>query len=107
MVGWELLRTATDWPLRQKLKKLGVPVVTDAAITAWTERGADVVDLRDGSTQRIDADTLVLATVNEPVSGLAEALTGSDLEVHAIGDCVAPRLAVMAIYEGRDLGQRL
>jgi hypothetical protein len=29
------------------------------------------------------------------------------LELHTVGDCVAPRLAVMAIYEGRELALRL
>jgi NADPH-dependent 2,4-dienoyl-CoA reductase/sulfur reductase-like enzyme len=111
MAGWELVRSAADWPLRQKLKQLGIEVVTDAAITAWHGDGATVVDLRDGDETRLDADALVLATVNVSETWLADELDGhpsnADLKVHAIGDCVAPRLAVMAIYEGRELGLRL
>ncbi len=107
MVGKELIRTTADWPLRRKLKQLGVKTATDAAITEWHGDGATVVDLRDGSEWRLDADALILATVNTPQTWLYDGLADGDLEVHAIGDCVAPRLAVMAIYEGRELGMRL
>jgi 2,4-dienoyl-CoA reductase-like NADH-dependent reductase (Old Yellow Enzyme family)/thioredoxin reductase len=107
MVAFELIRTATDWPLRRKLKTLGVETIHDAAVTAWNGEGAEVVDLRDGATQRIAADALVLATVNAAQTWLQEGLADSGREVHSIGDCVAPRLAVMAIYEGRELAMRL
>ena len=107
MVAVELIRTATDWPLRQKLQTLGVRTLTDAAITAWHGDAADVLDLRDGTTQRVAADALVLATVNQSQTWLQEGLADSGRELHAIGDCVAPRLAVMAIYEGRELALRL
>jgi 2,4-dienoyl-CoA reductase (NADPH2) len=49
----------------------------------------------------------VLATVNLPESGLADALKESGLEVHAIGDCLATRQAPAAFFEGRRLGLRL
>jgi 2,4-dienoyl-CoA reductase-like NADH-dependent reductase (Old Yellow Enzyme family)/thioredoxin reductase len=107
MVAWELVRTATDWPLRRRLKELGVDTIHDAAITRWRGNAAEVIDLRDGSERRVEADALVLATVNLPQTWLLEALSASGLETHAVGDCVAPRLAVMAIYEGRELAQRL
>jgi 2,4-dienoyl-CoA reductase-like NADH-dependent reductase (Old Yellow Enzyme family)/thioredoxin reductase len=108
MVAFELIRTATDWPLRQKLKTLGITTVHDAALTAWQGDGADVVDLRDGTSRRLDADALVLATVNQSQTWLRDGLAGSTgAEIHSIGDCVAPRLAVMAIYEGRELALRL
>jgi 2,4-dienoyl-CoA reductase-like NADH-dependent reductase (Old Yellow Enzyme family)/pyruvate/2-oxoglutarate dehydrogenase complex dihydrolipoamide dehydrogenase (E3) component len=107
MVAFELIRTATDWPLRQKLQMLGVRTLTDAALTAWHGDAAEVVDLRDGTRQQVAADALVLATVNQSQTWLQEGLEGNGLELHAIGDCVAPRLAVMAIYEGRELALRL
>ena len=69
--------------------------------------GADVIDLRDGTTSNIEADTLVLATTNTAQRWLADDLEGGGMEVHVIGDGAAPRLAVMAIYEGRELGLRL
>ncbi|MFW5970285.1 MAG: FAD-dependent oxidoreductase, partial [Halofilum sp. (in: g-proteobacteria)] len=106
-IGAELARTAADGPLRARLRRLDVRELGDGAITAWHGDGADVVNLLDGATTRIEADTLVTATVGEAQTWLADELTGSGMNVHTVGDCVAPRLAVMAIYEGRELGQRL
>lgn len=106
-IGAELARTAADGPLRTRLKRLGVRELGDSAITAWHGDAAEVVNLLDGETTRIEADTLVVATVGEAQTWLTEELADTDTEVHAIGDCVAPRLAVMAIYEGRDLAQGL
>jgi len=104
MVGSALVRTTADWPLRRKFKELGVASITDAALAEWHGDGASVIDLRDGTRHRHHADALVLATCNRAGTALAEALAGSGLEIHAIGDCVAPRLANMAFYEGRKLG---
>ena len=107
MVAWELQRTAADWPLRRRLKQLGVRTIVESAITEWHGDGATVVDLRDGGEERVAADGLVLATTNRSETTLVDDLAGSDLEVRAIGDCVAPRHANMAIYEGRKLGLAL
>ncbi|MBS1269492.1 MAG: putative N-methylproline demethylase [Gammaproteobacteria bacterium] len=104
VVGVELARTAADVPLRARLKRLGVVEVGDSAITEWHGDAADVVNLLDGGKTRIEADTLVTATISEAQTWLADELADSGMEVHAIGDCVAPRLVVMAIYEGRKLG---
>lgn len=49
----------------------------------------------------------MLATLPEAETTLQSALADSGLEVHAIGDCVAPRRASLAFYEGRKLGLAL
>lgn len=107
MVAWELIRTATDWPLRKKLKENGVVTYSDSAILAWHGDRADIVDFRDGTKTTIEADSLVLATTNDSQRWLADDLEAAGIPTHAIGDAVAPRLAVMAIYEGRDLARNL
>ena len=99
-VGREIVRTAADWPLRERLRRLGVEFVVESAVTEWHGDGATVIDLLDGSERRIDADALVLATVNAPERSLPDALADSEREVHAIGDCVAARQTPAAIYEG-------
>jgi hypothetical protein len=43
---------------------------------------------------------LVLAQGNEPVNGLLRELEGYPGEVHAIGDCLAPRTVEEAVLEG-------
>ena len=107
MVGKELVRSAADFPLRSTLKQLGVAFITDAAIREWHGDGATIVDLLDGSERREEYDALILATPNVADTTLFDALAGSALELHAVGDCVAPRWAVHAIYEGRKLGMSL
>lgn len=52
-------------------------------------------------------DTLVLSLGHLPVSGLANDLAGLGLEVIEIGDCLAPRTAEEAVYEGLKAGVRL
>ena len=107
VVGKELARTAADLPLRKRLKSLGVAFVTEAVIAHWHGDGATLRSVLDGSEQRIEADGLVLATTNQPNTLLAEALADDDIELHAIGDCIAPRQAPYAFYEGRKLALAL
>ncbi|MEZ5848371.1 MAG: FAD-dependent oxidoreductase [Geminicoccaceae bacterium] len=98
--------TSADWPLRRKLKALGVRHFVEHAVKAWDGDAAILVDLRDGEEIRIEADTLVLATATGSVADLAGHAIAS-IETHIIGDAVAPRLADMAIHEGRVLGLKL
>ncbi len=52
-------------------------------------------------------DTLVLALGHRARDGLAGELEGLGVEVHMIGDCVAPRTAEEAVWEGLELGWRI
>jgi NADPH-dependent 2,4-dienoyl-CoA reductase/sulfur reductase-like enzyme len=103
-LGRELVRTGADIPLRARLAKLGVKTITESVITAWHGDGATIRDLLDGSEQRLEFDTLVLATVNRADTEIADDLRESGSAFAAIGDCLAPRHAPAAIYEGRKLG---
>ncbi len=103
MIGKELQRTAADFPLRQRLATLGVEFIVESAILDWSEAGARVVSLLDGSERVIAADSLVLATANRAEDHLARTIETTGLAVYSIGDCVAPRQAAYAIYEGRKI----
>ncbi|MEM7223226.1 MAG: FAD-dependent oxidoreductase [Pseudomonadota bacterium] len=107
MVAKELARTAADFPLRKRLAGLGVAFQLETVVDEWHGDGATVTSLLDGSSRRIDSDSLVLATTNVAETSLQEGLADSALEVHAVGDCVAPRMAPYAFYEGRKLALRL
>lgn len=50
-----------------------------------------------------DVDTVVLCQPLQPVDALRQQLAGLPLELHAIGDCLAPRTAEEAIYEATSL----
>lgn len=101
LVGKELQRTAADFPLRQRLARLGTEFVTESAIAVWTGKAARIVSLLDGEERTIDADTLVFATANVANDMLARDLESRGLPFTAIGDGVAPRQAPYAIHEGR------
>ncbi|HTH05630.1 MAG TPA: hypothetical protein VL916_07160, partial [Ilumatobacteraceae bacterium] len=103
-VGSALQRTAGDGDLRATLARLGVRWHTEAALTSWSEDGADVLHLLDGSSEIVPADSLVLATTNTAVTDIVPGLDGYRGDVHVVGDAVAPRLAVHAIYDGRVAG---
>ncbi|MCP3877465.1 MAG: FAD-dependent oxidoreductase [Sulfitobacter sp.] len=101
LIGKELQRTAADFPLRKRMAHLGVEFVVESAIMAWTEQGALVRSLLDGSERIVPADSLVLATTNVAEDSLARDLEDAEFPVLNIGDSAAPRLAAYAIYEGR------
>jgi pyruvate/2-oxoglutarate dehydrogenase complex dihydrolipoamide dehydrogenase (E3) component len=109
MIGYWIQRTAGDWELRARLAQLGVESITEAVVTGWSDAGATVRSYLDGGERLLQADTLVFATTNEPETLVADELasSGFDRPVHLVGDAVAARLAVHAIYEGRIAGQNL
>jgi pyruvate/2-oxoglutarate dehydrogenase complex dihydrolipoamide dehydrogenase (E3) component len=51
-----------------------------------------------------DVDTLVLAAPNHPVDELGEAVNKLGIEIHMIGDCLTPRTAEEAVYDGLKAG---
>jgi uncharacterized protein (UPF0335 family) len=107
MVGHTIQRTSGDWKLRSRLAELGVTWHTEAVVTEWTETGAHVFGFVDRTERFVEADSLVLATINAPVRDVVDDLHGRRLDVRTVGDVVAARLAVQAVYEGRVLGQSL
>jgi hypothetical protein len=50
---------------------------------------------------------LVIAETPVAVTTLGDALAARGLAFEQIGDCVAPRRASLAFYEGRELALRL
>ena len=107
MVGKELERTSADGPLRQRLRAKGTRFITESAVQQWHGNGATIVDLLSGATSEIEADTLVTATPNVANTMVQDDPDLAELTAHEIGDCVAPRTAIMAIYEGRKLGREI
>ena len=97
----EMARTNADVQMRIRLRELGVAIFAEAAMREWHGDGATVFCF-GGPDQRIAADSLVIAATNISEDGLAR-----ELSAPAIGDAVAARTAVMAIYEGRKLAMGL
>ncbi|WP_243612544.1 FAD-dependent oxidoreductase [Shimia aestuarii] len=107
MIARDLGRSATDFPARQTLARLGVGFVTESALVGWSSSGARCRSLLTGEEREIAAESLVLATGNRADGALLEELRARGLHVVPIGDAAAPRLAAAAIYDGRQVGLSL
>jgi NADPH-dependent 2,4-dienoyl-CoA reductase/sulfur reductase-like enzyme len=107
MVARGLQRMDADLPLRKKLSALGVREITDSIMLEWSGHGARLRSILNGAQSSCAADSLVLSMINVPNDELVQALQADGRNVIAIGDCVASRSAVMAIYEGRVTGLKL
>jgi 2,4-dienoyl-CoA reductase-like NADH-dependent reductase (Old Yellow Enzyme family) len=108
MLAGALVRTKAEGPVRKRLARAGVEALTDTALLAWDGTTAYLRDLLDGEEWHRDFDSLVLATAAAPEDDLVRALRDdAGIEVHAIGDCLAPRRASTAIYEARKLAREL
>ena len=106
-VGADIARTNVDYRLRMTLRRLGVEFRTECGLLTWQNDGATVLDFLSGKEEFVPADSLVLATTNEPFDELSAGLSSQHASVHRLGDCVAARTAYVAFYEGRKLGLAL
>jgi NADPH-dependent 2,4-dienoyl-CoA reductase/sulfur reductase-like enzyme len=107
MVGFWIQRTAGDGKLRSTLAQRGASWKTESALIAWQGKHAVIRNLLNGEESQIDADALILATTNLSETTLGDELNALNLPHAAVGDSVSPRLAVHAIYEGREAGMKI
>jgi 2,4-dienoyl-CoA reductase-like NADH-dependent reductase (Old Yellow Enzyme family)/thioredoxin reductase len=105
-VMMEMARTNADVQLRQRMRELKAVLITEAAIREWHGNAATVTVL-GGKDFRLEADSLVTSTTNVPDKSLTQALDQRQRPYRTIGDAVAARTAVMAIYEGRKLAMSI
>ena len=83
------------------LHRLGVEIVAYARLFGADADTVYMQHTASGEPMVFEqVDTLVLALGHEPVDGLVAELAGHGLEVHCAGDCLAPRTAEEAVFEG-------
>jgi thioredoxin reductase len=112
-VGADLGPTQDLFLSRHRLMKKGVGFVTDFAVMEI--RGTDIYGFNVYTNEWYTLsgfDTVVVAMGNEANDALylslkEHFLDGTLKELYRIGDCVAPRKADMAIYEGYKVGRRI
>ncbi len=110
VVGKEITRTGTDISLRERLRKLNTRFYCETSLQEWHGNRATLIDILNKEEFEKDFDSLVLSTVNTPMNELEHELNLLDtkhFEIHAIGDCLSPRQAPAAIYEGRKTSMNL
>ena len=100
-VGKEIARTAADTAARRRMAQLGVTFMTEHSLCRWHGNGVTVRNMLTGNEETIAASALVMATTNRVFDPFPEVIPGKT--VYRIGDCLAPRLATYAFYEGRKL----
>lgn len=90
------------------LYKFGVEILTHLRLCG--SDGSSVYlqnTLSDEAVVFEDVDTLVLSMGQEPENKLELALSGSGIEAVVIGDCLLPRTAEEAVYEGLIAGREI
>jgi mycofactocin system FadH/OYE family oxidoreductase 2 len=92
----------------RRLLNQRVVVITGTEVKSFSGGTLVLANLYTERAQRLRAiDTVVLAGPNRAAAGLFEGLRGQVGELHAIGDCVAPRGATAAVHEGHRVGRLL
>ena len=107
VIGGALFHSAADLPLRRRFAAAGGVLRPNTVVMGWDGGSASVRDTLTGEDDGLAADTLVIAETPVSETTLADELRARGLPFEAIGDCVAPRRASLAIYEGRELALRV
>lgn len=94
--------------VKQRLYARGIAAMLDSQVVAARGGRVTVVNVLTGGATEIEGiDTVVVAAHHRPRTELYEALKGRVAELYAVGDCLAPRLALDAIHDGHDVAMRL
>ncbi len=83
------------------LHRLGVEIITHVRLFGAAQRTAYFVHAASGEPVELeDVDSLVLAQGHQAQTALEQELQDSGVEIHLAGDCLCPRSAEEAVYEG-------
>lgn len=95
--------------LRDRLVEKGVYIYPNSSIVSLTEGGVGI-NMNFGTHGMaifLRADTIIASSLGNPESKLKDELIGIVPETYAIGDCVSPRSASVAIREGAEIGRQI
>lgn len=95
------LGVTVRWIVMKRIAEKGIKSFSGARVQEITSKG--VTYEKDGASQFLEADTVVLAVGARAEKKLTQELE-SKVEVYAVGDCVQARKALDAIYEGAKAG---
>ncbi|MFC3227936.1 FAD-dependent oxidoreductase [Marinibaculum pumilum] len=86
---------------RKRLREKGVAIRTLRAVTGFAAPKLTLEDVSTGTTEVLDGfDTLVACQHNRPEDGLEAELRALGLAPVLAGDCLTPRTALEAVFEG-------
>jgi 2,4-dienoyl-CoA reductase (NADPH2) len=93
------------WVWMKQLREAGAKLVTEAKVVEITEKG--VVISKAGSTELVEADTIVFASGLKPNNKLAEEFSGKAPVILSVGDCAEPGRLLEATASGFLAGQKI
>lgn len=93
------------WVWMRQLKEAGARLETEASVVEITDKGVKIS--RDGSTDIVEADTVVIAGGLVPNAKLAEEFSGKGPLIYSIGDCAEPGKLLEATTSGFLIGQQI
>lgn len=97
------LESVTKKVLLRKLNENDVKILTQSQVTRIKADGVFIID--DSYRERyLEAKRVVIATGNKSNNSICQETEALGYEIHFIGDCLRPRTAKAAIYEGFLLG---
>jgi 2,4-dienoyl-CoA reductase-like NADH-dependent reductase (Old Yellow Enzyme family)/thioredoxin reductase len=95
-------------PLIRRLRRAGVAFSESTTLCSIEPGSVTVRDSWTGEEELLAADAVVVAWFGVARDGLAHALEDDDgHDVHLVGDCLAPRRAIDAIWDGFRVGRAL
>ncbi len=98
----------TLYPLYRRLREQGVEMLPSTAFAGWDGGRPVLRDVFTGARRALaDVDTVVWAAPGCAAAELVEPLREAGLEVHAVGDCVAPRRVEHAVHEAHAVARAL
>ncbi len=100
------IESVTRKMILDKLAFQGVSMMTGYEVSCIQENGVALRN-RDSGETFIEAGLVVLVTGMRPENTLHQALDGLDIPFYRIGDCLEPRSAKAAIYEGAMIGRKI
>jgi 2,4-dienoyl-CoA reductase-like NADH-dependent reductase (Old Yellow Enzyme family)/thioredoxin reductase len=100
-VAAALFHSAADEPARRRFAAAGGEIAPHFVALGWAGGGLDLRSTLTGAEEHRSFDWLVVAETAIARTELGAALAQAGVAHHTVGDCVAPRRASLAIYEGR------
>ena len=98
----------TLYPLQRRLREQGVELLPSTRFAGWDVGRPILADVFTGAPRVLaDVDTVVWAAPGRAADELVEPLRAAGLEVHAVGDCVAPRRVEHAVHEAHAVARAL
>jgi 2,4-dienoyl-CoA reductase (NADPH2) len=104
VVGQDLGLTLDRPGWERRAAELGIRRTTERLVTAVDGRTVRLLHHPTGAAEERTADWVVAATAPRADDELWSALRDSGLEVHRVGDCLAPRRAGAATLDGDRVG---